>query len=296
MRNAKRLSWWQIGWTGMIVVMMSLVLGQSQTMKTAWIEDMLGFVPPIAFLLAARLERLGRSTRFPFGFARANGIGFFVSAVALMTVGAVLLWNSAMTFASGEHATVGSVRLLGRDIWLGWLMLAAQIIALLPPLVIGRKMLPLAERLNDKLLHTNALMNKANWLTGAAGIAGVTGLGLGFWWADALAAGLISLDIINDGWKSIRASSAELIDGAPRALGGPGVSGDATALKEVLERRFPSGTVLMRETGRLIHAEVHGVAVPDPPPSPRDLWPCGEDSAWRLAQVTFSGERIAPDR
>ena len=296
MRRAKRLCWWQLAWFVSVVAVMGAVMGQSQTMKTAWIEDMLGFVPPIAFLVAAHLERLPRSARFPFGFARANGLGFFVSAVALAAVGVLLLINAVMTLIMAEHATVGSVRLLGRDIWLGWLMLGAQLYSLVPPMVIGIKLLPLAKKLDDKLLYTNAMMNKANWLTGAAGIAGVIGLGLGWWWADAVAAGLISIDIINDGWKSLRSSAAELIDGAPRALDSPEVSQDARMLHATLDGRFPGARILMRETGRLIHAEIHGVDAPDPVPSREELWPCGAESAWRLAQVTFTDRPLEQER
>ncbi len=288
MQRAERLSWWQIVWTVAIVVMMAAVMGQSQTMKTAWIEDMLTFIPPVAFLIAARLERRGPSRRFPFGFERANGLGFFVAAFSLAAVGGLLLWNAGMTLVSAEHATVGSIRIFGRDVWLGWLMLGAQAVAIVPPAVIGRKMLPLAEQLNDKLLHTNALMNKANWMTGAAGLAGVLGLGLGLWWADALAAAIISADIINDGWKALRSSTAELIDGAPRALGGPDTSPDADRLHAALDDRFPGATIKMRVTGRLIRVEVHGARPPEPMPPLKSLWPCGKNNAWRLAQVSFS--------
>ena len=62
-------------------------------------------------------------------------------------------------------------------------------------------------------------MNKANWQTGAAGLAGVIGLGLGWWWADAVAAALISIGIILDGWRALRVATAELVDGVPRELG-----------------------------------------------------------------------------
>lgn len=288
LRKAERLEYWNIVWTISIVVAMGLVMGQSQTMKTAWVEDTLGLVPPIAFLVAARMERRGQaSARFPFGFERVNGLGFFLAAVALAATGALLLWDSAMTLIHAEHATVGSVRLFGQDIWLGWLMLAAQLYALIPPLIIGRKELPLAEALNDKLLHTDALMNKANWLTGAAGIAGIVGLGLGWWWADSVAAAVISVDIINDGWKALRSSTAELIDGAPRGLSSPKLSHEAQALKSRLEQRYAGADVRLRETGRLIHAEVHGVSSPQEPVDARAHWPADEQRLWRLAQLAF---------
>ena len=146
LRRAERLEWWNVFWTISIIAVMGLVLGQSQTMKTAWIEDTLGLVPPIAFLVAARMERKGkRSHKFPFGFERVNGLGFFLAAVALAGTGALLLWDAAMTLIEADHAAVGSVRLFGHDIWLGWLMIAAQVYAMIPPMIIGRKELPLAE-------------------------------------------------------------------------------------------------------------------------------------------------------
>lgn len=186
-----------------------------------------------------------------------------------------------------ERRTVGSIVILGHDIWLGWLMIAAQIYSLIPPLFIGRKELPLARALNDKLLHTDALMNEANWLTGAAGLAGIIGLGLGWWWADSTAAAIISLDVLNDGIKALRSSTAELVDGAPRALSSTDLSEDAQDLCERLKAEFPGATIRLRETGRLIRAEVHDTHPPSQHRHPRYYWPEGEDRAWRLAQVSF---------
>lgn len=286
--KAIRLEYWNIFWTLTVVVIMGLVLGQSETMKTAWVEDTLGLVPPVMFLIAAYLERNGsRSERFPFGFERVNGLGFFVAAVALAAVGALLLYNAVMALIAAEHATVGSVVIFGQEIWLGWLMLGAQLYSLVPPLIIGRRELPLAEQLNDKLLHTDALMNKANWLTGAAGLAGVIGLGLGWWWADSLAAAAISIDVLNDGIKALRSSTAELIDGAPRALSSVELSEDAQKVCERLKAEFPDASIRLRETGRLIRAEVHETHAPRECRHPRHYWPDKQDRAWRLAQVSF---------
>ncbi|MFT4053001.1 MAG: cation transporter [Novosphingobium sp.] len=288
MHDAIRLEYWNLLWTATIIIVMGLVLGQSQTMKTAWVEDTLGVVPPIMFLIAAHMELKGRrSKKFPFGFERVNGLGFFVAAVALSAVGLLLLYNAAIALVSAEHASVGSIVVFGQDFWLGWLMIAAQLYSLIPPMLIGRKELPLAEKLNDKLLHTDALMNKANWLTGAAGLAGIIGLGLGWWWADSVAAGIIALDVISDGVKALRSSTAELVDGSPRALSSPQLSDDALELEKRLLEEFPAATIRLRETGRLIRAEVHGVHPPAEHRHPRHYWPGERDRAWRLAQVSF---------
>ena len=288
MRRAVRLECWNVFWTVSIIIVMGLVLGQSQTMKTAWVEDTLGLVPPVMFLIAARMERKGRrSERFPFGFDRVNGLGFFVAATALTSVGVLLLYNAATALLMRDHATVGSVVLFGHALWLGWLMIAAQLYSLIPPLIIGRRELPLAETLNDKLLHTDALMNKANWMTGAAGLAGVVGLGLGWWWADSVAAAVISVDIINDGVKALRSATAELVDGHPRALSSSRLSPEARAVGKRLQKDFPDASIRLRETGRLIRAEVHGAHPPAGCRHPRDYWPGEATRAWRLAQVSF---------
>ena len=93
-------------------------------------------------------------------------------------------------------------------------MIAALAYSVVIPIVLGRLKLPVAKRLCDKVLHTDALMQKADWMTGIAGIGGVLGIALGLWWADALAAGFISLSILKDGLTSMRTASAELLDGA----------------------------------------------------------------------------------
>jgi divalent metal cation (Fe/Co/Zn/Cd) transporter len=59
-------------------------------------------------------------------------------------------------------------------------------------------------------------MNRADWLTASAAIAGVVGIGFGLWWADSVAAIVISLDILHDGQRYLRGSTADLLDDAPR--------------------------------------------------------------------------------
>jgi cobalt-zinc-cadmium efflux system protein len=286
MKAANRLEWWNIAWTLSIILVMGLSMGSSQAMRTAWIEDTLGLVPPIVFLIAARFEKRASNDRFHYGFDRVNGLGFLIAAVALTAVGGLLLKDAATALLTAEHVTIGSVRVAGHDIWLGWFMLAAQAYATVPPLIIGRKELPLAKRLRDKLLHTDALMNKANWQTGVAGFLGVAGLGLGWWWADATAAALISLSIILDGCKALRIATSELVDGVPNSLDSARLSDEAQAVSEALHTRFPASRILLRETGRYIRAEVVGVVSPSDFDLATLVIP-GLDDRWRLESVAF---------
>ena len=60
------------------------------------------------------------------------------------------------------------------------------------------------------------------------------------------------------------------------------------ALRARLEQCYPGATVRLRETGRLIRAEVHGHAGPQEPVDIDGLWPGEPDQSWRLAQISFA--------
>jgi cobalt-zinc-cadmium efflux system protein len=294
-RRAEWLEYWSIGWTISVIAVMGVTMGSSQAMKTAWIEDCLSLIPPIVFLVASRIERWPATARYPNGFARVPSLAFAIAAAALAALGATLLIDSAMSLAAQDHPTIAAVEVLGREVWLGWIMIAAQAYSIVVPIVLGRLKLPLAHRLYDKTLYTDAMTQKANWMTGVAGIGGIIGIGLGFWWADALAAGIIALDILNDGIRALRAAGAELIDGAPRALDGPQVATDAQAVHAALDARFPGATINLRETGRVMAAQVVGAVPPAERLDPAEFWTGDPARAWRLDHVSFVAPPPDPD-
>ena len=287
LRQARRLELWTIAWMISIITLIGLVMGSSQAMKTAWIEDVLSLVPSLVFLLAIHFERKPPTARFPYGYHRVNSLAFLVAAVALAGMGAVLLAESAVSLFRAEHVTIPPVRLFGEEIWLGWLMVAALAYSTIPPVILGRMKLPLARRLQDEVLHTDALMQKADWMTGLAGIAGVIGIGLGYWWADAVAAGIISFSILHDGVTALRLAVAELADGAPRELGSNRLEEEAGALKARLLELYPGADVRLRDSGRYILAQVGGVEPPDRVDLDA-LWPGRPERGWRFAQLSFA--------
>ena len=286
LEHARRLAWWTLGWMTSVVIVMGLAMGSSQAMRTAWIEDMLSLIPAISFLIALRFERRDPDHRFPHGYDRVNSLAFMVSAVALSFFGGFLLFESAMALVKQEHVTIPPMTIFGQTIWSGWIMIGALSYSIVPPVILGLKKLPIARALEDEVLHTDAMMQKADWMTGLAGIAGIVGIGLGYWWADAAAAGLISFSILHDGIQALRIASAELVDGAPRKLDSNEVAEDAEALRGALEQRFPDAEIRLRETGRYIHAQVVGVASPAHIDL-EEIWPYAPARAWRLAQLSF---------
>ncbi|ODA66129.1 putative cation efflux system protein [Methyloligella halotolerans] len=286
--HAVRLEWWTIFWQVTIVIVMALVMGSSQAMKSAWVEDTLGLVPAAVFLLALHFERKSPTRRFPFGFMRANSLAFLIAATALFFMGGYLIYDAGMKLIAQEHPTIGPIEFFGEEIWMGWLMIAALIYSVIPPIIIGRLKQPVARRLHDKVLFTDSLMQKADWMTGLAATLGILGVGFGFWWADSVAALVISVDIVHDGFRASKIATAELIDGAPRKIDSDEIADEAEALKKKLEDKFPEATVRLRETGRYIAAEVTGVKPPDNPPTREELWPGKKQEAWRFALLSFA--------
>jgi cation diffusion facilitator family transporter len=203
---------------GSIVVALYLSLGNSQAMKTAWIEDLLSVVPPVAFLVATWIEGWPPSVRFPLGFIRVTSIAYLVSAVALVGIGVFLIIDATLALFGSEHPTIGSVEMFGLTFWFGWVMIAALVYSAVLPVIFGRLKLGPARKLHDKTLWADALMNKADWMTGVAAIAGIIGIGMGLWWADAAAAIVISLDVLHDGVKHTGAAIRDLSDEMPRTI------------------------------------------------------------------------------
>jgi divalent metal cation (Fe/Co/Zn/Cd) transporter len=218
LRRAERLCGWTLFWMSLVSVMMYLALGGSQAMKTALIEDLLSMLPASAFLVASWFRRKGVDAEYVNGRERAFDVNFLISAVALTGVGLALVFESLHTLISATRPVVGSVRIGDAVIWQGWVMMAALAVSAIPPIILGRKKLALSKTLSLKPLRTDADVGRADWLTALAGIVGIIGIGFGFWWADAVAALVISGSILHDGATNLRGAVRDLHDAKPQAL------------------------------------------------------------------------------
>lgn len=257
LRHAKRLEWATLFFMTTIVFVVYLAMGGSQAMKAAWVEDLLSFVPPVAFLIATRFQHRQPTDGYPYGYHRASSIAFLAGAVALTIFGGFILFDSVMGLVRQEHPTIGTRVVFGHPIWAGWLMIAALVYSGIPPFVLGRMKMAPARALHDKTLKADADMNRADWLTAGAGIAGILGVGIGWWWADSVAAGIISIDIVRDGTMNLRRVIADLMDERPTTV--DGAVSDVpervrAALSEVSWVR--SADVRMREEGHIFATEV----------------------------------------
>ena len=218
LRQAERLCWWTLLWMSLVSALMYAAMGGSQAMKTALIEDVLSLVPSIAFLVASRFRRKGADHEYLIGRERAFDINFLISAVALTGVGLALVYEAVHTLLTAARPVVGSVKLGYTVVWQGWVMMLALMISAIPPIILGRRKMALARELALKPLHTDADVGRADWMTAAAGIVGVAGIGFGLWWADAMAALAIAVSILHDGAGNLRSAVRDLHDARPETL------------------------------------------------------------------------------
>lgn len=259
LEKARRLEWWTIFFLLTITAVMFVAMGGSQAMKTAWIEDVLSLIPPILFLVAVRKRNDAPTARFPYGKRRVVLLAFLGAAVALCILGLYMLYDAAMALLMTEHPTIGMVNLYGweGDFWMGWLMIGALVYSVVPPVILGRMKLPLAKETHEKVLHADAAMNKADWMTGVAAIAGILGIGLGFWWADSAAAAVISLDVLHDGYQNTKRALSDLMDQRPTGVDGKSLSDLPQRLRErLLDLPWVADAdVRLREEGHLVSGE-----------------------------------------
>jgi cation diffusion facilitator family transporter len=258
LKRAMTLEWVTIGALITITAVMYFTMGSSQAMRTAWIEDVLSLVPPISFLVAMRFRNNAPTPEYPYGYRRVTLLSFLIASVAILVLALYMIYDSAMSLITQERPTLGHFNFFGWYLWSGWVMIAALIYSMIPPIILGHMKLPLAQKLREKTLHADATMNKDDWLTAGAAIIGILGIGMGWWWADAVAAGFISLEVLSDGITNVRQSVSDLMDQRPTVVG----SNDPLDIDtRICERvRQMSGVidadVRLREDGHLISGEL----------------------------------------
>jgi divalent metal cation (Fe/Co/Zn/Cd) transporter len=141
-----------------------------------------------------------------------------------------------------------------------------------------------AKTLHSKALEAESATNRNEWMSEGAGIVGIVLVGFGLWWADAAAAALISLEIVQEGTHSIRQVIADLMDEAPSQFGKDELE-DLPGRIQVAAEQIPwvdAALVRLREHGHVITGEIFVVPRPD-----TDLVPAIEDAVKRLQSLDW---------
>ncbi|MFB8189378.1 cation transporter [Microbacterium sp. NPDC055988] len=257
-RRAVKWEIFTIVYTSITIAVIALVVGESQAMRTAWIEDMLSLIPQFAFLTALIFVRRRPTKKHPYGLHRAMGVGHLVAGVALLAVGLNLAVEAVTGLIAAEHPTIGTVQLFGQTIWLGWLMVSVMVVVIIGPVFFyGPAKSKLAPVLHNKLLYADADMAKADWQTTVASVVGVLGIGVGAWWLDGAAALFISLGIIWDGFRNTKTAVVDLMDQRARTYDSKHPHPLAADIVSYLRSRpwVAQAGVRMRDQGQVFHIE-----------------------------------------
>jgi divalent metal cation (Fe/Co/Zn/Cd) transporter len=292
LRSAVRWEIFTIVYTSVTITLLAFVVGNSQAMRTAWIEDMLSLIPQFAFLIALIFVRRKPTLAHPYGMHRAMGIGHLVAGVALLAVGLNLAAEAVVGLFAAEHPTIGTIHIFGQTVWLGWLMVAVMALIVVGPVFFyGPAKSRLAPVLHNKLLYADADMAKADWQTTAASIVGVLGIGIGWWWLDGTAALFISLGIIWDGFRNTKAAVIDLMDQRARTYDNnephPLAARIVALLRE--QRWVADAAVRMRDQGQVFHVEAF-VVPRKPKVTLRDIDETSEKIAaldWKVQDIVI---------
>jgi len=216
--KAKKLEWITVIYIVSVVVLMFIVMGQSQAMKTAWADDTVGLISPISFLVASAWATKKPNKRFPYGYHRIANIAYICGSLALFLLGFYLLMDSISKLVSGERPSIGMANIFGTPVWSGYLMILVLLWSVVPAVILGKKKLPIASEMHEKTLYADAETNKADWMMGLAAMAGIIGNGFGWYWADSVIAGILSLDIIYDGFTHLKQATFDLMNERPTTV------------------------------------------------------------------------------
>jgi cation diffusion facilitator family transporter len=299
LKHGKQLAVLSILYLCSTVALLLLVMGGSQALKTEFVGDGLSMVAPVLFLVGDRISGRPPSERYPYGFARAVSAGYLGAAVALLLIGAYLLFDSAGKLIRAEHPTLGGFPVFGHTIWLGWLGIVVLLWSSIPAVFLGKAKEKAGLALNDKVLLADAKANAADWQSAAAAILGVLGIAAGLWWLDAVAAAVISVEIIRSGLSEIHSALGDLLDRRPENLQAKGFDPLPERLTGFLKAQpwLTDAVVRVREEGRQFTGEAFVV-----PCEREDLVSRIEttsreacDLDWRLKELLITPVRRIPD-
>ena len=299
LRKAKRLAWITFPYNISVIAMLFMAMGGSQALKTELVGELLSFIPPVLFLVGDRLTRREPNEKYPFGYERAVSAGYLGASITLLGAGAFLILDAALKLALQEHPTIGGIPLFGRVIWTGWLAIGVLLWSAIPAFFLGRAKRRAAETLHDKTLAADAEINAADWQSASAAMVGMIGIGFGLWWADSVAAFVISLEIVRSGWSELKTALGDIMDRRPLKL----LEKEEDPVTDKLGRFFNGlpwvndAIVRVRERGREFtavahviphHAQVSASELSATAERAREVDP-------RLAEVTIAPVREFPE-
>lgn len=218
LRKAKIIEIISVFYLISIIILEYLVMGNIQTMKTVWFEDILSLIAPIAFLVTSKIFFWRATDRFPYGFHNITRIAFLVGSISLMAIGLFLCIDGIKVLIEQKKPDIPFVIIFNRSIWVGYLIILVMSYKIIAPFILGHIKIKLGKTLHDKTLYVDGRTNRADYVAAIGAIFGILLIDMGYWWSDASIAILISITIIYDGLKNTLHAFYDLMDEVPTTI------------------------------------------------------------------------------
>jgi cation diffusion facilitator family transporter len=192
----------------------------------------------LPLLIAFRLARKPASTRYTYGYGRAEDLaGLFV--IAMITLSSVLAGYEAMTRLIHPQPVTHL-----------WAVAAAAVAGFGGNEVVARYRITVGRRIGSAALVADGLHARTDGFTSLAVLLGAGGLALGWRWADPVIGLVITLAILGVLRSAVRQVGARLMDAVDPVL----VSQATTAVAEV-EGVLAVASLRIRWIGHTLRAE-----------------------------------------
>jgi cation diffusion facilitator family transporter len=229
--------------TGLIELAIALVSGSVALLGDA-LHNLSDVSTSVLVFVGFRASRRAPTTRYPYGYERAEdlaGIGV-----------AVVIWASA---AVAGAESVNKLIHHGSTQHLGW-GIGAAAVGILGNQLVARYKLAVGRRIQSATMIADAKHSLLDALSSAGAMLGLIGVAVGWAWADAVAGLLVTGFICHVGWEVSSDIAHRLLDGVDPAV----ITTAETAAADT--EGVMHAHARARWTGRTLRVEVEGWVQP----------------------------------
>lgn len=175
--------------------------GKSQALLADGMHTLSDLLSDFLVLWANRHGSAAADDQHPYGHRRIETAATLILGVALLGIGATMMWNGVLRLQTQQSFQTVHVATL-----------VIALVTLIAKESLYHYLMGAARRLNSHMLAANAWHTRADAATSLVGTIGIAGNLLGYTFMDALAAVAVSFMIARMGWKLGYEALSELID------------------------------------------------------------------------------------
>jgi len=208
--------------------------GRSDAVFADGIESACDFFATFFTMIALKVGRKPFDEKHPYGHGRAENLSALFVSLVISATGVWILYSSAQTLLKGDFESPAMIAVL------------AAFITIVIKEWLYRFTVKTGEKLSSPSLLAIASDHRKDAVTSISTLAGVAGAYFGIGFMDPLAAGITSFYILFVGYKTLRESTHDLMDGSVS----PELVEQIVSLAEGIEHVFHVHEIKARRSGQ----------------------------------------------